>query len=442
MKSNTFSFNKTFCELAEYLAHLRKIRQKLRRKSAQELEKLEAQLRKHNNIATNFNNNELDEQPVKLRQLHDKDRQLQNQNCGGNLRKLHRQLRAKSAQELEELHFKLSSQDRTTTNFDNELATNFDNNFEQQIDLDNIEVETNFNFLASTHLGAARQKQPALPQKVAVQLSKALLRQQLLLQEAACSTIASDNKDLHKWLRELANALEKDLASQLRLQEKVRHQLTLAHRNRTETNFDDELAAKFDKKKKSFQSACFPRLSKGQARGEIVSKSSLLGSFISEMHFHIRSLDPMSFHIRSFDNSSLSTKALDSTNFQDDSLTEETFRQATSQPAAWQKRPSDRQLLRQQLGRRDLHTGNFRDSSLEDETFSTAASKKAAWKRHFALATSKKAASKRAAWKTAAFKEEQLQLSLQSFERPALKTAASKSSKTAASKTAAWKRQP
>ena len=43
----------TFCELAEYLAHLRKIRQKLRRrKSAQELEKLEVQLRNHNAIAT------------------------------------------------------------------------------------------------------------------------------------------------------------------------------------------------------------------------------------------------------------------------------------------------------------------------------------------------------------------------------------------------------
>ena len=270
---------------------------------------------------------EPDEQPVELRQLRDKDRQLRN--YWGNLRKLHRQLRAKSAQELQELHFKLSNQDNTTTNFDNELAANFANSIELQA--------------------------------------------------------------LRKWLRELANALEKDLASQLRLQEKVRHQLTPAHRNRTETNFDDELPAKFDKKKKSFQSACFPRLSKGQARGELAFKSSLLGSFISEMHFHIRSvdpmnfhirsLDPMRFHIRSFDNSSLSTKALDSTNFQDDSLTEETFRQATSQPAAWQKRASDRQLLRQQLGRRDRHKGNFSDSNLEEETFTKATSPTAAWKK-------------------------------------------------------------
>ena len=44
------------------------------------------------------------------------------------------------------------------------------------------------------------------------------------------------------------------------------------------------------------------------------------------------------------------------------------------------KRPSDRQLLRQQLGRRDLQKGNFRDSSLEEETFSKAASTTAAWK--------------------------------------------------------------
>ena len=79
--------------------------------------------------------------------------------------------------------------------------------------------------------------------------------------------------------------------------------------------------------------------------------------------------------------SSLSTKALDSNNFQDGSMEEETFRQATSKTAAWQKRPSDRQLPRQQLGRRDLQTGNFSDSSLAEETFRQATSQTAAWKR-------------------------------------------------------------
>ena len=127
--------------------------------------------------------------------------------------------------------------------------------------------------------------------------------------------------------------------------------------------------------------------------------------------------------------SSLSTETLDSNNFQDSSLTEETFSKTTPQTAAWQKRASDRQLLREQLGRRDLQKGTFRDSSLEDETFNRAASKQAAWKRHFALAPSKRAAlnraaSKRTAWKRAAWKT------------AAWKTAASK---TAASKTAAWK---
>ena len=103
----------------------------------------------------------------------------------------------------------------------------------------------------------------------------------------------------------------------------------------------------------------------------------------------------------------LDRRDLQQDSFQDSSLTEETFRQATSQPAAWQKRALDRQLLRKQLGKRDLHKGNFRNSSLEDETFSTAASKKAAWKRHFALATLQRtawqrhfavAASQRAGW--------------------------------------------
>ena len=204
-----------------------------------------------------------------------------------------------------------------------------------------------------------------------------------------------EHNNFHKWLRELEKYCEhigEISTSQLRACQKVRHQLTLANRDRAEKNLDDELASKFDDTKQ----------------------------------FHIRSLDNMRFRIRSLDHSSLSgqlsidladsisqtkekesslttaseatlqrvpqiqlcrdsfqqlalqeqwtpssfqeaacssslsTKALDNTNFQDSSLTEETFRQATSQPAAWQKRASDRQLLRQQLGRRDLHKGNFR----------------------------------------------------------------------------------
>ena len=60
-------------------------------------------------------------------------------------------------------------------------------------------------------------------------------------------------------------------------------------------------------------------------------------------------------------------------------------RQPTSKTAAWQKRPSDRQLLRQQLGRRELQsqTGNFSNSSLEEETFTKATSETAAWKKNF-----------------------------------------------------------
>ena len=67
----------------------------------------------------------------------------------------------------------------------------------------------------------------------------------------------------------------------------------------------------------------------------------------------------------------LGRRDLQTGNFQDSSLANETFRQATSQTATWQKRPSDTQLLRQQLGRRDLQKGNFSDSSLAEETFST-----------------------------------------------------------------------
>ena len=296
---------------------------------------MEAQLRKHNNIATNFNNNELDEQPVELQQLRDKDRQLQN--YWENLRKLHRQLRAKGAQDFEELHFKLSSQDRTTTNFDNELATNFANGIELQDSA--LGHQFHSNGRASLELDTYEK-------------AKEL----------------EEHNNFHKWLRELANALEKNLASQLRLQEKVRHQLTLAHRNRTETNFDDELAAKFDKKKKSFQSACFPKLSKGQAREKLASKSSLLGSFISEMRFHIRSLDKKQLAPQepvttsSFQEqlvpaecrqSSLTPRTSTSL-LSKSSLEEETFSKAVSTTAAWKTRPSAKQLQRKQLGKGTL----------------------------------------------------------------------------------------
>ena len=89
--------------------------------------------------------------------------------------------------------------------------------------------------------------------------------------------------------------------------------------------------------------------------------------------------------------SSLRVQLLQQDSFQDSNSTEETFRQATSQPAAWQKKTSDRQFFQQQLGRRDFQQGSFHDSNLEDETFSTATSKKTTWKRHFALATSQRA---------------------------------------------------
>ena len=106
-------------------------------------------------------------------------------------------------------------------------------------------------------------------------------------------------------------------------------------------------------------------------------------------------------------------------------MAEESFRQATSQTAAWQKRPSERHLQRQQLGRRDLQHSSFKASSLEKalclSTFEESSFQQSSFeeKRHFALAPSK-----RTAWKTAASKT------------AAWKTAASK---TAASKTAAWK---
>ena len=203
-----------------------------------------------------------------------------------------------------------------------------------------------------------------------------------------------DNYNLHKWLRELEKYCEyigNISTSQLRACQKVRHPLTLAHRNRTETNFDDELTAKFAKQKKSFQSACFPRLFKGQARGEIASKSSLLGSFISEMHFHIRSLDNMRFHIRSFDHSSLSGQL--SIDLADSiSQTKEKESSLTTTSEATLERVPQIQLCRdsfQQLGLQEqwttnsfqeaafssslstkaLDSNNFQDSSLAEETF-------------------------------------------------------------------------
>ena len=211
-------------------------------------------------------------------------------------------------------------------------------------------------------------------------------------------------------------------------------------------NFDDELATKFDKKKKSFQSVCFPRLSKGQARGELASKSFFLGSFISEMHFHIRSLDNMRFHIRSLDNMRFHIRSLDNMRFHIRSLDNMRFHIRSLDNMRFHIRSLDnmrfniRNLDKKQfIPQEPVTTSSFQEqlvpaecrqssltprtstsllskSSLEDETFSTAASQKAAWKRHFALA-----ASQRAAW--------QLSFEQPSFQRRRLTT---RTSKTAA----------
>ena len=104
------AFQQPFRELAEYLAHLMQIRQKLRqRQSAPQLKKLEEKLRKQNIIASNFANSiELQDLAKQLREL---------AKSLANLRKLHRQLRRKSSQEIEELEAKLRKQNIITSNF-------------------------------------------------------------------------------------------------------------------------------------------------------------------------------------------------------------------------------------------------------------------------------------------------------------------------------------
>ena len=114
-------------------------------------------------------------------------------------------------------------------------------------------------------------------------------------------------------------------------------------------------------------------------------------------------------------------KALDSNSFKDSNLTEETFSKAPSKKAAWKKRPSEGQLQRQQLGRGDFQQGSFHDSSLDDETFSKAASKKTAWKRHFALATSQRAASQ-LSFEQPSFQRRTSTTELSELERTALHT--------------------
>ena len=60
-----------------------------------------------------------------------------------------------------------------------------------------------------------------------------------------------EHANLHKWLRELQNAcksLRKSSTSQLRACQKVRPQLTLAKRDRTDNDKDNELEKNFDNK--------------------------------------------------------------------------------------------------------------------------------------------------------------------------------------------------
>ena len=121
--------------------------------------------------------------------------------------------------------------------------------------------------------------------------------------------------------------------------------------------------------------------------------------------------------------SSLSTKALDSNNFQDSSLTEETFSKTTSKTAAWEQRPSARQLQRQQLDEE-----NFAESSLNGTLPSQLGRQQL--ERHFAFA-----ASQTAAWQLSfeqpSFQTRTSTTELAQFERRVLTTELSQLERTA-----------
>ena len=241
------------------------------------------------------------------------------------------------------------------------------------------------------------------------------------------ATLASeleDHFDLNKWLRELEKYCEykgKSSASQLRLQEKVRHHVSLANRDRTETNLDDELTTKFDNKQifqislENTAAGAFTEQLSIDLAGSISQTKEKESSLTTASEATLQRVPQIQLCRDSFKqlalqeqwttnsfqetacSSSLSTKALDSNNFQDSSLTEETFSKATSKKTPWKKRPSARQLQRPQLDEE-----NFAESSLHGTLPSQLGRQRL--ERHFAFA-----ASQTAAWQL-------------SFEQPSFQT--------------------
>ena len=221
-----------------------------------------------------------------------------------------------------------------------------------------------------------------------------------------------EHNNLHKWLRELENAcayIGKFSSSQLRAFHKVRHHLNLSNRDRTKTNLDNELQTNLDNKPYNFRNQLQQQLS----TVTFTKKKEKLDNYKVDMNFYsaasktkLQSRLGVQLQLRDADSTlrdqlmrplqRASTEACQEysgfslgASFRsriDNQLprtqldTEETFSKTASKTAAWQKRASDRQLLSQQLGRRELQTGNFSNSSLEEETFRKATSETAAWK--------------------------------------------------------------
>ena len=78
-----------------------------------------------------------------------------------------------------------------------------------------------------------------------------------------------EKPNFHKWLRELENACEyigKTSPLQLRACHKVRHHLNLQNRDRTETNFDNELTMNFDSKNELQDEFCSFKLRRKSAQ--------------------------------------------------------------------------------------------------------------------------------------------------------------------------------
>ena len=309
----------------------------------------------------NQNNKELDEQSVELPQLQQQRRELEKPL--ENLTKLHRQLRRKSAQQVQELQWKLRKQNNIATNFDNELATNFANKIQlsgsasgQQLPsysfyIHILELKIDNPNLKNNELEMHNQK---LEKK---NLENKIFKKKLvpLLPDRHFALAASFQLFGYKAWKEFREASLEILFSKTTRDKELRHQL-----RRAQLDY------------KAFWSGSFKALCLSSFDDNSFADSSFTEETFKEGSFDDSSLQEETFSNNSLGEETFYDNSLEDSSFQDSSFEESSFAEnrTASKRAALQRTASKRAALqRTENSFEQLRESSFAENSFEESSF-------------------------------------------------------------------------